>query len=742
MSTQQPAIAIGPVMPGWGSWEWLGVDLQKALSKRYRMVSFAGDQVPECDVAIIVKHALPASVVAALAERSAVIYAPVDFFGTTADIDAADRMLRSCHRIVIHSERLRKCFAPYAPVEYVDHHLKFTRFDAVETEEHREILWVGVRSNLPYLAASLRRNRLPGPLRILTNFEDPERPPSLAQLGLSGIEGLTIEHWTPERHRARLKTAAVALDIKGCEFRQWHKPPAKALDFLASGLPLAMNPEASAVAHLRDRYGFPLCPPTDTDRWFSRAYREETQSLSQRLRADLSLDRIADRWSSIIDDALSDRTSESDSHPEPIRQHFGQRDAPPPAVEGRVRVAVVSVLFEWPTRGGGNVHTFELVNALDRAEYDVHHLIVSHEGWGTGQLKIPLPYSHELLPFGTGDCSLPTLRRRLREAVGRHDPDAVILTDSWNLKPLLADALQSYPTILRLQALECICPLNNVRLLPGPAQCDGNQLTDSLRCKKCLLANSAMSGALHAAERSLSAVGSNAYDEVLRRAFRQAVAVLVVNEETRRLVESSAKRVIVAPSGFDRERFPWPWPETAPQGGRTSLLFAGQVLEPIKGYGVLREACRKLWLQRRDFELVATGLPLADAEPFERFIGWRSQAELPEILRSAEICVVPSIAQEALGRVAVEAQAVGRPVVASRIGGLPTTIAEGESGLLFEPGDAADLAQQLERLLDDPVLRSKLGEGGRRRFEAEFTWETIVERCYRPLLVRRERSPA
>ena len=80
--------------------------------------------------------------------------------------------------------------------------------------------------------------------------------------------------------------------------------------------------------------------------------------------------------------------------------------------------------------------------------------------------------------------------------------------------------------------------------------------------------------------------------------------------------------------------------------------------------------------------------------------------------------VVPTIAQEALGRTAVEAMGVGRPVVASRLGGLPFTVVDGATGLLCEPGNPDDLARKLEILLDDPGLRERLdgsagGEAGR-----------------------------
>src|SRR5262249_6874659 len=105
-----------------------------------------------------------------------------------------------------------------------------------------------------------------------------------------------------------------------------------------------------------------------------------------------------------------------------------------------------------------------------------------------------------------------------------------------------------------------------------------------------------------------------------------------------------------------------------------------------------------------------------------------------------DVLAMPTVAQEALGRTAVEAMAAGKPVVASHIGGLPFTLADGATGLLCEPGDPADLAAKLERPLPDPALRIRLGEAGRRRFEEHYAWPVIIERHYRPLFKRRERS--
>ena len=69
----------------------------------------------------------------------------------------------------------------------------------------------------------------------------------------------------------------------------------------------------------------------------------------------------------------------------------------------------------------------------------------------------------------------------------------------------------------------------------------------------------------------------------------------------------------------------------------------------------------------------------------------------------------------------LEAMAAGLPVVASAVGGVPELVREGETGMLVPPRDSAALAEALRRLVDDPALRDRLGEAGRRRVEREFS---------------------
>lgn len=405
------------------------------------------------------------------------------------------------------------------------------------------------------------------------------------------------------------------------------------------------------------------------------------------------------------------------------------------------RVAILSFLFNWPSTGGGNVHTAELALFLNRAGYDVRHYYASYAPWSIGRVH-DSPYPSHPLAFEESDWNLANIKAVFRRAVDAYAPDHVIITDSWNIKPHLAEAVRGYSYFLRFQAMECLCPLNNVRLLPEAdgraSQCPLHQLATPEECRRCLSERGRSSGSLHQAERDLSGVGGTAgYHETLLRSFRDAAAVLVVNPLTEVMISPYARRARVVTAGMDAERFTLhgsPGPNGDAGTCRKVILFAGLVDEWMKGYQVLREACSRLWQTRQDFELVATADPTGQADKFTRFVGWQSQEDLPGHISACHVLVIPTLAQEALGRTAVEAMAAGKPVIASRVGGLPATVADGATGLLCEPGDAADLADKIALLLDDAGLRHRLGDAGRKRFEDCYAWEVIVDRHYKPLL--------
>lgn len=401
-------------------------------------------------------------------------------------------------------------------------------------------------------------------------------------------------------------------------------------------------------------------------------------------------------------------------------------------LEDRTKVAILSLLFNWPSTGGGTVHTAETARFLFQAGYDVRHIYARYPAWGIGRVEEGLGVPAEPIDFDDANWEAEEIRSRFREAVDAFGPDYVLITDSWNSKRLLAEAAQGYRYVIRLAALECLCPLNNVRLLVGEQgeaiQCPRHQLATPGACRTCVQENERFSGGLHRAERALAGYGNGVYKQRLVSAIGDAEAVLVVNPLIAEMVRPYAKQVLVVPSGFDPARFPWPLPDTNPGSHDhiTRLFFAGLTAEFMKGFRVLQAACDVLWQRRQDFELIVTADPPERPEPYTRYIGWQSQAELPRRLCEADVLVFPTIAQEALGRSAVEAMGAGKPVIASRIGGLPFTVVDGLTGLLFEPGDAADLARKIETLLDSPELRQQMGLAGRRRFEELFTWDVVL----------------
>jgi glycosyltransferase involved in cell wall biosynthesis len=124
--------------------------------------------------------------------------------------------------------------------------------------------------------------------------------------------------------------------------------------------------------------------------------------------------------------------------------------------------------------------------------------------------------------------------------------------------------------------------------------------------------------------------------------------------------------------------------------------------------------------------------------PVARLVGERD--DVLELLGGADIFVLSS-RSEGLPLSILEAMSAGLPVVASRVGGVPELVLDGETGLLVPPGEPSSLAAAIERLLVDPALRNRLGAAGRARVEEYFD----LDRCrsahvelYRRELARRD----
>jgi len=106
-----------------------------------------------------------------------------------------------------------------------------------------------------------------------------------------------------------------------------------------------------------------------------------------------------------------------------------------------------------------------------------------------------------------------------------------------------------------------------------------------------------------------------------------------------------------------------------------------------------------------------------------RFLGWRPDVD--EIMGCFDIFVLPSL-NEGMGRVLVEAMAAGLPIVASRVGGIPDLVKDGENGLLVPPADTSALEKAISSLLHDGARRKRMGKAGKKMC-GPYSAEAMVE---------------
>ena len=107
--------------------------------------------------------------------------------------------------------------------------------------------------------------------------------------------------------------------------------------------------------------------------------------------------------------------------------------------------------------------------------------------------------------------------------------------------------------------------------------------------------------------------------------------------------------------------------------------------------------------------------------------GYKSGEALRSLIRGARFTALPSESDETFGHTILESFACGKPVIASDIGAIPELIKDGENGLLFQPGNVAELEAGISRLLADPGKISEMGRNGRLWLKSITVQETIMK---------------
>jgi glycosyltransferase involved in cell wall biosynthesis len=186
-----------------------------------------------------------------------------------------------------------------------------------------------------------------------------------------------------------------------------------------------------------------------------------------------------------------------------------------------------------------------------------------------------------------------------------------------------------------------------------------------------------------------------------------------------------------------REQFSRPAPNpSAVNNAPLRIGIAGQI-SPHKGYDYLLEAAAILQERRKNFVIRAFGSGNEDylqdlkarvvAVGLEKKWDWRGyETDRDRIYREFDVLVVPSCFPEPFGMVAVEASAYGLPVIATRCGGLPEIVRDGETGWLVEPRNSEQLADRICWFIDHPEERRHFGNAARTRAFEVFALETTL----------------
>ena len=190
-------------------------------------------------------------------------------------------------------------------------------------------------------------------------------------------------------------------------------------------------------------------------------------------------------------------------------------------------------------------------------------------------------------------------------------------------------------------------------------------------------------------------------------------------------IDLEAVRVTTSREAFRRK---WHIPEDAVVIGTVGRLV------PVKGHAILLDATRILQASIGNVALVLVGDgPLRkDLEANAKRLGLEKsvifagqQDQSYDFMNMMDVFVLPSL-HEGIPMVVLEALALQRPVVATRVGGIPEVIEHGQTGFLAEPSDASSLARLLQRLVEDLPMAVSIGKAGRTRVEEKFTARTMA----------------
>jgi len=247
-------------------------------------------------------------------------------------------------------------------------------------------------------------------------------------------------------------------------------------------------------------------------------------------------------------------------------------------------------------------------------------------------------------------------------------------------------------------------------------------------------------GYTHGARLLLQMISNNTAGRCI---VHTAKAVITLSRDGKKFAQrfgAASNKTVIIPTSVDTKEFtPGPSKALKTRWGTEGkiVLYVGNLIKR-KGVDILIHAFQHTLSAVPDARLVIVGIG-----PEERnlrnlqarlnleqisFVGRMPRTEMPDVYRSCDILVLPSLYYEIFGNVIVEAMASGLPVICTRIGGMKDIVIHGETGFQVNPGDPLQLSKHLIKLLSDDELKSKMSIAARKLAVEKYD-DTVLARA-------------
>lgn len=309
-------------------------------------------------------------------------------------------------------------------------------------------------------------------------------------------------------------------------------------------------------------------------------------------------------------------------------------------------------------------------------------------------------------------------KRKIESLIKIERPDIVHLNNfAHQISPSILEAFKKYkiPSVMTMRDYKLVCP--SYSMLSGGSPCEKCKNGRYYWCflKRCTK-DSYPKSLLNVIEMYLHHKILHIYDLV--NTFISPSIFL--KEKLREM--GFEKEIVYLPNFIDTKDY-------SPQynSDDKTICYFGR-LSPEKGLFTLIDATKRLDAR---LEIIGDGPLRNSLEKKVRnekisntiFLGYKSGEELKEDIKKSMAVILPSEWYENSPRTVLEAFAMGKPVIGSRIAGIPELVREGETGFTFEPGDAEDLGDKIEYLTENPDEISEMGRNARRFVEKELNPE-------------------